>query len=207
VRQELPDGGLIDINPQVLDDPVEQLVREIEAHAEANWGWDSKPMYIAFFRTPHMFEACDMRWLPDELFENPGMYLPPFVQWIDEVMERGHSPMLKERFAQVLRPDFLGVALVFEGWAVLGKAGDDGESGEEALRRKLGPLRPSQHPDRKEMRGVTALTVEGDLLMLQRIRGEFPELLRARIDDGNQSGRIPESLAKLVTQLKHLVEA
>lgn len=204
--QELPDGGFVSIGPQVIEDPVEQLLREVEAYAEAQLGWDAKPIYLALFETPLGFEASDIGWLPEAMYSNPADGLVVFTAVIAEILSKQEEQDLKNLklvLSSCLRPQFIGIAVFHESWAVSGKKSSPDQPWMESLHETLGPLQPSQHPDRKEMRNGLAVTIDGTVSAIGRIRGEAPSYVRST-SDVEVGGRVVDALKLLVQQVQQV---
>jgi hypothetical protein len=201
---------LVHITPLVMEDPIEQIMREVEAHIEAEIGWDARPTFLALHKAGDLgFGAVDMNWLPDMLFANPAQMLPSFTAWLQNFLDAGTDvEWMKTAFAPAL-PSFYGCLIVSEGWAVTAKPTEPGETRDEAVDKKLGGLTPSEHPDRKEMRSGVGYTIDGRILALGRIRGETPMFYSyepGANDPENPvpTGRVIDSLKLFVQQIQQI---
>lgn len=101
------------------------------------------------------------------------------------------------KFVELTRqPGFLGVAFLCEAWTNV-MTPEEHDARDDNVR--LADL-----PDSKEMRGVYATDIGGNVYMVQRIRGEKPNLLLPGDNKAKITGSIIESLQMFVAVIADL---
>ncbi len=193
MRQELPDGTTVEVSGQVMDDPLEQMLRSVEADFEAI-GWDVPAMlfHLVLDKSAGALGLAPLKWMPDDVLNDPGPNLIGFATWLRSDSAKPLVGVLHH----VIPDHFYGLVLVCEGWMIpvdnaqANRITVDGYISDE--------LRPSSHPDRVEGRLVTAVCVDGQMAQLTRIRGEVPEYRDIlTIEDLELVGRVPDALRLL----------
>jgi len=205
----------MDVSAPVME-PVEQIMRMMEAHEEEEHGWDARPLYFFLFMNKDLGMGAANLEMPPDLYEDPANRLPILAHYmakddaqepnlaleeLGRLMKYVYKRMIRSLIATAMedRADqfsFYGVGLVNEAWSV---DSDDG-SGRS----------PSERPDRVEIRMVTVVTVDGRIATLSRKRGgtpEFRETDPGMDENGKDSGwslygRVPDALRLLCDGLE-----
>ncbi len=196
MRVDLPDGGLFEAMPMVME-PMEQALRTIEAHCEDRLGWDAKPIVLCVAGDPLSAVVMSSVEVPDFVYMNPGEGLPLFVEILTNKDLGVVGDMLRAHLKASLPPlPLLALVLVYEAWAV------HADSREELESIKV---TPSQHPDRIEVRDALMVTVDGRILMVGRQRGQEPRFDETDMTIGRTlSGRVPDAMRRLLDIMETL---
>jgi hypothetical protein len=196
----LPNGDNVDVHLQ-LDgmDLLEQVLRTVEAEAEER-GWDQPPVFLCLNRPANMggsLTVKEITWLPPEVYENPG----PGLLGIARGLTTDHpiAELLRQLAHRLVGgPTFYGLVALTEAWMVSG-TGPIEPLGPDYQWNGPGPM-PREHPDRKEIRNGTMVTVDGHVSMLVRVRGEFPEFHEMDSNEGIETGgRVVDALRMMCT--------
>lgn len=131
------------------EDPYDLVVRTCEAHVDRDgWHDTDAPMNLFWLHRPVFGIAVSQPPLPAGIrFAHPIQVLPHLAHTFEVFIANGHTP-----------PDLFGFVLTFEGWT--------GEPGQG---------RPSEHPDRGEVREALLGTFDGQRRQAARRRG-FPDV-------------------------------
>jgi hypothetical protein len=201
----MPDGHNLPVYSAIEGmDPVEQLMRQVEAQIEEN-GWDQPPTFLLVSRSVEedWLGVKAISWLPDFVYENPGAGLLHLARSLNRT-DHPVSAVIRAATPRLVGGKaFYGLCSFTEAW-MIHTAIDP-----ELPRPTLGPdyewpgpgPMPRDHPDRIEIRGGVMVTVDGRVLMVQRERGKFPEFWELNEGEGpiETGGRVVDALRMLCT--------
>ncbi len=193
------------------DDPVVMLMQSIEAEIHEH-GWDQKPTFFLILAVTDLTGAITapvgavgalgaIEWLmPDTWYENPSEITPFFAEFLRT--DPRAAEVLKER----LPDEYFGVAMFSEGWHVPMPPQDNTEEWHTWNWARLNG-QFHNHLDRQEQRIGQVYLLNGEELMIERTRGEFPVVLRPG-QDGVQrlAGRLPEACRSIRIELLRIME-
>lgn len=190
MRIETSRGDVFEVMTPVME-PLEQILRTQEAWCEEQ-GWDQRPSYFLLTLSQVGMMLGSIHWMPDEMYENPAEYLGEFAEFV------GSSPMAKLIFGRVLPRNYHGIVCFHEAWMRSAATREELEDG----------LRPSEAPDRQEIRTGLAATVDGRIAMVTRIRNQPPPVFQeVGVDTAAAGGRLIDGMRLLCDNLEKVARA
>lgn len=202
-------GDSVNVHFQLEDmDMLEQILRTVEAQTEER-GWDQQPTFYALNRigeTPADSPAAgivgiaEIR-MPPAVYEDPGVMLLQLAREMNTA-----DPLILRAIApKLVGPQFYALLAFTEAWMVAG----EGPAPQLGSDYEYDGVMPRDHPDRKEIRSGIMVTVDGRILMIVRIRGEFPEFYELGEGEGpiETGGRLVDALRMMCTTLHDAVKA
>lgn len=189
------------------EDNVRMIVHTLEQEAE-NGGWDRPASVWALASYEGGFTVQTLK-LPEQVFDDMGNFLPLFNEAMS--LTGSYHPEVtafgRKLLASELPENFFGIVLVDEAWSVSQKVEENERSDIHTWGREGLQVRPSEHPERIEIRFAFCYTLDGRMCHVFRQRGGEPEFVDHPTIDGEAAtvgGRLAKAHVDFVQLCKEL---